>query len=219
MKKEGGNNVIIMAGMIGIGKTTYTKAIAEHFSSTAFYEKVEGNPVLEDFYADPKRHAFHLQIFFLSSRFHQIKRALQHQNNVLDRSIFEDALFCRIQHEVYGNISKTEYETYLSLLDNMMEDLEGLPKKSPDLMVYLRGDFDTVISRIKKRGRSFEQAEKDSSLYNYYKELHSRYDTWASEYNSSPMITLQAEDFDLDSEDSKQKMLRIVEEKLKEIRG
>lgn len=209
--------IITLAGMIGIGKTTYTQAIAESLGSKPFYEAVKNNPILEDFYENPKRHAFHLQIFFLSSRFRQIKKALRHQNNVLDRSIYEDSLFCQIQHEVYNNISKTEFETYQSLLDNMMEDLEGMPKKSPDLMIYLRGDFDTVINRIKKRGRSFEQPEDNPDLYQYYKELHSRYDGWAKNYDKSPLLVLQAEDFEVETELGKKKMLETVHRKLEEL--
>ncbi|MBC8831926.1 deoxynucleoside kinase, partial [Escherichia coli] len=67
-----------------------------------------------------------------------IKAALTDQNNVLDRSIYEDALFTQINYEE-GNISEPEMDTYLDLLDNMMEELEFMPKKAPDLLIYLRG--------------------------------------------------------------------------------
>lgn len=218
MNFKGGNSVITMAGMIGIGKTTYTNAISAKLGSIPFFEVVKGNPVLEDFYKDPKRNAFHLQIFFLSSRFQQIKKALQHQNNILDRSIYEDALFCQIQHEVYGNISRTEYQTYLSLMENMMEEIKGLPKKSPDLMVYLRGDFKTVIDRIQKRGRPFEQTENNPDLHDYYRELHSRYDDWANSYTHSPILVIQVENYDLEKEADREAVGELVENKLIEIR-
>ncbi|CCQ24330.1 Deoxyguanosine kinase [Listeria monocytogenes N53-1] len=48
-------------------------------------------------------------------------------------------------------------DTYLDLLDNMMEELAYMPKKAPDLLIYLRGSLDTVLSRIALRGRPYEQ--------------------------------------------------------------
>lgn len=77
-----------------------------------------------------------------------IKQALSDDNNVLDRSIYEDALFTR-ENNAEGNITDTELGVYLSLLDNMMNDLERLPKKAPDLMVYSETNFDTILYRIK----------------------------------------------------------------------
>ena len=144
--------VIITAGMIGVGKTTLTGKIAEHLNTKAYYEPVGENPVLPLYYANPKQYGFLLQIHFLNKRFSMIKQALSDDNNVLDRSIYEDALFTR-ENNAEGNISDTELEVYLKLLDNMMADLNRLPKKAPDLMVYSETDFETILYRIKKRGR------------------------------------------------------------------
>ena len=143
--------VIVLAGMIGAGKTKYTEMIANELGSLPFYESVDDNRILEMFYKDPKRWAFALQIHFLNTRFKSIKEALKHQHNVLDRSIYEDALFTQINFE-NGNMSEAEMDTYLSLLDNMMEELDGMPKKAPDLLVYLQGPLDIHLQRIKKRG-------------------------------------------------------------------
>lgn len=74
-----------------------------------------------------------MQLTFLSSRFRSIKEALVDKNNVLDRSIYEDWYFCKVNHEI-GRISELEFKIYEELLENMMEEL---PKKAPDLMVYL----------------------------------------------------------------------------------
>lgn len=123
--------------MIGAGKTTYTKYISEHFGSEAFYESVDDNPCFERFYEDKEKMGFALQIHFLNTRFRSIKDAFRHQNNVLDRSIYEDALFTKINNE-QGNIRDEEMNIYLSLLDNMMEELEGMPKKAPDLLIHLQ---------------------------------------------------------------------------------
>ena len=114
--------MIITAGMIGVGKTTLTAKIADHLHTKAFFEPVGENPVLPLYYKDPKQYGFLLQIYFLNKRFSMIKQALSDDNNVLDRSIYEDALFTK-ENNAEGNISDTELDVYLKLLDNMMSDL------------------------------------------------------------------------------------------------
>lgn len=79
-----------------------------------------------------------LQLWFLNTRFKAIKEALYNDNNVLDRSIYEDWYFAKKNQEL-GRISPLEMEVYENLLNNMMEELDGCPKKAPDLMVYLKG--------------------------------------------------------------------------------
>ena len=88
------------------------------------------------------------------------QQALVHRHNVLDRSIYEDALFTKINYEE-GNMSEAEMILYTDLLDNMMEELQDIPKKAPDLLIYLRGSLDTHLERIKKRGRPFEDRSKE----------------------------------------------------------
>lgn len=214
---KGDNNaVIVLAGMIGAGKSTYTKLISEALESEAFYESVDDNRILEKFYEDPKRWAFSLQIYFLNTRFRSIKQALQHQNNVLDRSIYEDALFTKINHQ-QGNMSDAEMDTYLDLLDNMMEELDSLPKKAPDLLIYLRGSLDTVLSRIKKRGRSFEQIDGNDGLLDYYTLLHSHYDDWFNQYDKSETLVIDIDQHDLENPADAEKIIQLINNKIKSI--
>ncbi|KRN57462.1 deoxynucleoside kinase [Carnobacterium divergens] len=211
---KGDNNaVIVLAGMIGAGKSTYTKLISEALESDAFYESVDDNRILEKFYEDPKRWAFSLQIYFLNTRFRSIKQALQHQHNVLDRSIYEDALFTKINHQ-QGNMSDAEMDTYLDLLDNMMEELDSLPKKAPDLLIYLRGSLDTVLSRIKKRGRSFEQIDGNEGLLDYYTLLHSHYDDWFDQYDKSATLVIDIDQHDLENPADAEKIIQLIHNKL-----
>lgn len=210
----GDNYVIVLAGMIGAGKTTYTKYISEEFNSEAFYESVDDNPVLARFYEDKEKWGFALQIHFLNTRFKSIKRALEHQNNVLDRSIYEDALFTKINNE-QGNIKDEEMGIYLSLLDNMMEEIKGMPKKAPDLLVYLGGSFEKHMEHIKKRGRDYEQTPEQVE---YFKLLHSKYDPWFEEYNYSPKIKFSIDDYNMENEEDRKYILKTIKEKLEEIR-
>ncbi|WP_420912532.1 deoxynucleoside kinase [Listeria floridensis] len=209
-------NVIVLAGMIGAGKSSYTEMIARELDSTAFYESIQDNRILEMFYADQARWAFALQIYFLNTRFRSIKAALRDQNNVLDRSIYEDALFTQINYEE-GNISAPEMDTYLDLLDNMMEELGSLPKKSPDLLIYLRGSLDTVLKRIKQRGRPYEQINENPSLLEYYKRLHARYDSWFESYDKSATLVINIDELDITNSEDAYQVMQQIRTKLKEV--
>ena len=210
--------VIVVGGMIGLGKTSVTKILADALHGEAFFEKVEGNKLLEQFYtatpeeSEKNRYPFLLQLHFLSTRFQLIKEACIKNNNVLDRSIYEDLYFCKRNMEL-GKISQLEMSIYASLVNNMMEEIDGLPKKAPDLMVYLTGSFDTVLDRIKKRGRKFEL---DKSLVDYYKYIWSGYDEWIyNSYDKSDVITIDMDTMDVvNNEDDKTKLIKLVVDKL-----
>lgn len=122
--------LIVLAGTIGAGKSSLAAALGEHLGTDVFYEAVDNNPVLDLYYQDPKKYAFLLQIYFLNKRFKSIKEAYQADNNILDRSIFEDELFLKLNYK-NGNVTKTELDIYQELLANMLEELEGMPKKTP----------------------------------------------------------------------------------------
>ena len=119
--------VIVVGGMIGLGKTSVSEIIAKEFNSKVFYESVEDNPILPLFYNSTdeeiklNRYPFLLQLFFLDKRFKSIKQALTSKNNVLDRSIYEDWYFCKRNMDL-GRISELEMSVYESLLNNMMEE-------------------------------------------------------------------------------------------------
>ncbi len=150
--------MIVLAGTIGAGKSSLAKALGEHLGTDVYYEAVDNNPVLDLYYQDPKKYAFLLQIYFLNKRFESIKMAYTQENNVLDRSIFEDELFLTLNYK-NGNVTKTELEIYQNLLSNMLEEMEGMPKKRPDLLVYIDVSFETMLSRIAQRGRNSEQSD------------------------------------------------------------
>ncbi|UQS85233.1 deoxynucleoside kinase [Apilactobacillus apisilvae] len=209
--------VIITAGMIGVGKTTLTEKIAKHLDTKAFYEPVGGNPVLPLYYKDPKQYGFLLQIYFLNKRFEMIKKALSDDNNILDRSIYEDALFTK-QNNVEGNITDSELKIYLSLLDRMMSELEALPKKAPDLMVYAQTDFETILKRIKKRGRDYEQFDNNPKLKDYYYNMWSAYKNWYEDYDASPKMKIDLQKYDLSEEKNVEIILNQIDNELKKIR-
>ena len=209
--------MIVLAGTIGAGKTSLTRMLADHLGSQAFYESVDDNEILPLFYQDPKKYGFLLQIYFLNKRFSMIKQALSDDNNVLDRSIYEDALFTK-ENNAEGNISDTELDVYLKLLDNMMSDLNKLPKKAPDLMVYSETSFETILYRIKKRGRDYEQIDNNPELKDYYYKMWSAYQDWYQEYDASPKMKIDLDKYDLEDPQNVTTVLGMIDERLAQIR-
>lgn len=187
--------VIVLAGTIGAGKSSLAKALGEYLGTDVYYEAVDNNPVLDLYYQDPKKYAFLLQIYFLNKRFESIKMAYAQENNVLDRSIFEDELFLTLNYK-NGNVTKTELEIYQNLLSNMLEEMEGMPKKRPDLLVYIDVSFETMLSRIEQRGRSYEQIDEQPGLKTYYHQVHEEYPTWYENYDASPKIRINGDALD-----------------------
>lgn len=208
--------------MIGLGKTSVAKLLGKHFKTEVFYESVDDNPILPLFYTatseeiEKYRYPFLLQLHFLDTRFKSIKAALYHDNNILDRSIYEDWYFAKVNNEL-GRISDLEFEIYDRLLNNMLQELEELPKKSPDLMIYLKGSFDTVLERILKRGRSYEL---DTQLEAYYRKLWEGYDNWVMRhYKASEVIIIDMDQYDVvNREADAKRLVTKVEEQLKKIR-
>ena len=213
--------VITIAGFIGGGKSSLAKILSEHLNSEAFYESVDDNPILPLFYTASKeeislnRYPFLLQLWFLNTRFKSIKRALANKNNVLDRSIYEDLYFCQVNYEL-GRISELEFEIYKSLLNNMLEELDELPKKAPDLMIYLKGNFETFLSRIVGRGREYEL---DEELYDYYYKLWQGYDNWIQEYYTlSEIVVIDIDKYDyVNNQEDKKEVLKLITDALNTI--
>lgn len=221
--------MITLAGTIGAGKTVWGKVIAEHFGVDLVEEKVEGNPFLAKFYDDPKRYSFHLQVYFLNHRFKAIKKAMTHPNTVLDRSIYEDAMvFARLQYE-NGSMDKAEYNTYLELHENMMQELHDLYaqqilfKKSPDLLVLVHGSLNEAMRRIKKRGRLYEQIEGNAELYQYYQDLYNIYENeFIPDYlekGISPVYIIDIDKIEISNPLDVKEALEGIESTLKRERG
>lgn len=210
--------MIAIAGTIGAGKTSLTQLLADHLNSKAFYESVDDNKILPLFYKNPKKYGFLLQIYFLNKRIDEIKDSYDNDLNVLDRSIFEDALLFKLNADM-GRATQTESDIYSSLLANMMEELPEQPhQKSPDLLITIRVSFETMLKRIEKRGRSYEQIANDSSLYSYYQNLNNRYRDWYAQYDKSPKMLIDGDKYDfVEDPTAAQEVLKMVDRKLAEL--
>lgn len=190
------NSVLTVAGTVGIGKSTLTKALARALNFKTSFEKVDNNPYLENFYKDFERWSFHLQIYFLAERFKEQKKIFEYGGGfVQDRSIYEDTgIFARMHYEK-GTMSKTDYETYTGLFEAMVMT-PYFPH--PDVLIYLEGTLDEVLERIERRGR---EMEKETPI-SYWEEMHERYERWISNFNSCPIVRISIADYDLMKEEN-----------------
>lgn len=185
------NSVITIAGTVGVGKSTMTNALATALDFKTSFEKVDSNPYLDKFYADFERWSFHLQIYFLAERFKEQKKIFEYGGGFIqDRSIYEDTgIFAKMHYEK-GTMSEVDYETYKSLFDAMVMT-PYFPH--PDLLIYLEGSLDDILSRITLRGRPMEQKTPIS----YWEEMHRRYENWINNFNACPVLRININDYDI----------------------
>jgi len=179
---------IAVSGNIGSGKTTLAIKLAKHYGWHAELEAVENNPYLADFYEDMKHWSFHLQVFFLNSRFNQIKRIREGGLSVIqDRTIYEDAYIFAANLHKSKLISDRDYENYLSLFDSMINYV-----KAPDLLIYLKADIPKLVGQIEKRGRHYENAIR----IDYLKNLNSHYEEWIGGYDKGKLLIVDVNQMD-----------------------
>lgn len=179
---------IAIAGNIGVGKTTLAQKLAAHYQGEVLYESVQDNPYLKDFYEDMDRWAFHLQIYFLNSRYIQGLYAQNQSSFIIqDRSIYEDAnIFAKTLYED-GHLCERDYQNYLNIFQSLCKSLEA-----PDLLIYLKANLPKLKKYIQKRGRSYEQDIPDE----YLLKLNNQYENWIKEYKAGPLLILDVNDKD-----------------------
>jgi deoxyadenosine/deoxycytidine kinase len=179
---------LLVAGNIGVGKTSLTDRLAARLGWEAAYESVADNPYLADFYADMRAWAFHLQIFFLGHRAEQHRRlASSSLSAICDRSIYEDAyIFARALYQM-GNMTERDYLAYRRLFRMVVEQLAA-----PDLLLYLEASVETLLERIRGRGREIESGITGD----YLALLNGFYADWMADFDLCPILTLPADRLD-----------------------
>jgi len=183
------SKMIVLAGNVGAGKSTFTEMLSKELNFSPYYESVSDNPFLKDFYVDQKRWSYHLQTYFLFHRFKNIKKILENSDNaVLDRSIYEDAEIFAKNLFNSGKMSESEYFSYRQIFYTMLDFI-----KKPDLLIYIETNIDTVMERIKKRGRDMEI----QTPRNYWKSLDDLYSQWIENYDYSEVYKINGNETDI----------------------
>ena len=202
---------LVISGNIGVGKTTLAEKLSKKYNWKILLEEVDNNPYLDDFYKSMKNWSFHLQIFFLNSRFKQIQNISKTNDTIIqDRSIYED-------YEVFtknlfdsGILLKREFENYKRLYDTILEYV-----KVPDLLIYIRNkNINNIINNIKKRNRNFEKKINTE----YLKNLNNYYENWIKNYSNKNLLIIDVtnKDFIKNSKDLKN-IYNIIETKINEL--
>lgn len=179
---------IAIAGNVGVGKSTLTYLLSQHLGWVPFPEAVDDNPYLADFYQDMRRWSFHSQVFFLSRRLRHHRQLLDHPTSVVqDRSVYEDAevFACNLYRQ--GHMDDRDYRSYRELYEVLTSFLPP-----PDLVVYLRASVDTLLDRIHRRGRDYEQDISPA----YLAQLNQLYEQWIESFDLCPVLTVPADSLD-----------------------
>ena len=171
---------------MGVGKSTLTSLLSEYLCWEPFYEAVDDNPYLADFYQDMRTWSFHSQVFFLSRRLGHHRQIIERPGTVVqDRSVYEDAeIFARNLY-LQGNMTDRDWESYWELYQTVITILPP-----PDLVIYLQASVPVLQERIRQRGRDYEQ----QIATEYLTQLNELYETWVDSFGLCPVLTVPTAD-------------------------
>ena len=175
---------IAIEGPIGVGKTSLTGLLAKRFKGTRVLADVE-NPFLDDFYKDKRGAAFRTELFFLLSRYDQ-QRGVSQRDLFMEMTI-ADYTFQKSKIFAYLTLDDSELMIYNRLYELLNETV---PR--PDLVIYLQGNLDTLLKRIKKRGRAYEKAISPQ----YLQELSEAYSHYFYRYDETPLLVVNTNEID-----------------------
>jgi deoxyguanosine kinase len=181
---------IAIEGVIGAGKTTLAKMLADRLNAELMLDDAFNNPFLADFYKNPKRYALSTQLYFLLTRYQQqqklMVRDLFAQRIVCDYSFGRDSVFASI------TLSERELVLYEKILPALTQEL---PK--PDITIYLQTSTPILLQRIKKRNIRFERTIDDE----YLEKLNEAFNYYFFHYDDSPLLVVKTDDIDFVNND------------------
>ena len=195
------NRYIVVEGVIGVGKTSLTRLLAERLQAKLVLEEVEENPFLKDFYRDRERFSFQTQMHFLFGRYQQ-QRSMRQMDLFSERTV-SDYLFQK--DRIFASLNLSERE--LALYEKVAGWLE-LEVAKPDVVVYLQANTETLMERISKRGRPFER-DMDRA---YIGALNEAYNHFFFHFIDAPLLVVNtnAIDFVNHTEDFEDLLKRIL---------
>jgi len=200
------NKYIAVAGNIGAGKSSLTALLGKNFGWKTFFESVDDNPYLSDFYEDMRRWSFNLQIYFLSSRFRHQKEMLESDASLIqDRTIYEDVeIFAKNLHNM-NLMSDRDFKNYSALFEQMSYYL-----RPPDLLIYLRAEVPTLVRQIQSRGRDYENTIR----IEYLESLNKLYEDWVDRYEHEKLI-INTDNLDfVNNKEDLGKVIELVDQRL-----
>lgn len=187
---------VVVEGPIGVGKTTLARKLADSFGSDLLLEGANENPFLEKFYENPEVAALPTQLYFLLQRAKQLKEMKQSDMfnpvRVSDYLIDKDRLFAEL------TLDEDELDLYEQVYASLTLDVP-----QPDLVVYLQAPVEILLERIEKRGIAHERIIEAA----YLERLCDSYIQFFYQYNSAPLLIVNAADIDFASNEEDYQML------------
>ena len=198
---------VAVAGNIGAGKTSLAELLSKHYSWEAHFEDVIDNPYLDDFYSHMERWSFNLQVYFLNSRFRQLKNfKASNKDFIQDRTIYEDSSIFAPNLHAMGLMNQRDFNNYQSLFGLMESVVEG-----PDMLIYLRSSIPNLVHKIHKRGREYE----NSISIEYLSRLNERYEAWISTYDKGKLLIVDVDQYDfVENKDDLGKIIEKIDAEL-----
>jgi deoxyadenosine/deoxycytidine kinase len=174
---------IAIEGVIGVGKTSLARLLAERFRARLVLEEPEANPFLPDFYKNPRRYAFQTQMFFLVSRYKDLRDRVH--PDLFHEGVVADYLFQK--DRIFANLNLNDRE--LQLYDTIAPLLEA-EVPAPSLVVYLQASPEVIHRRIQQRGRPYERMMDPK----YTATLAEAYNYFFFHYRESPLLVVQTDE-------------------------
>jgi deoxyguanosine kinase len=175
-------NFITIEGCIGAGKTTLSKKLSDRLACPSVLENFEDNPYLQNFYNDPEKHAFSLELYFMAERYQQQKKLLENMNLFEQKVVSDYAFFKSL---VFANITlkEDELQLYKMLFHIIYPNI-----KAPEIILYLHKPVDLLLENIKKRGRAYETGISAE----YLEKLNTTYLDFFKQQDKSTVIILDS---------------------------
>lgn len=173
---------IVIEGPIGAGKTSLARKLGTATGAHLVLEQPGANPFLERFYRDGRRYALPTQLFFLFQRVQLLDGLKQldlfHSLVVGDFLLQKDPLFARL------TLADDEMRLYDTILAQLAP---AVP--SPDLVIYLQAQSETLIDRIHRRGDPIEASISEA----YLRSLTDAYTSFFHQYDAAPVLMVNTE--------------------------
>lgn len=194
-------NYIAIEGNIGAGKSTLTELLSKDIDAKALFEQFADNPYLPEFYKNPEKNAFPLEVSFLAERYRQLKEQFE-QPDIFQPTVVSDYVFHKSLLFARFTLGESEFLVFEKVFQLLNQ---AAPK--PDVLIYLHRELPSLLEHIKKRGRSYEQQipgdylqKVSESYFQYFKEVH-----------NFPIVLVDADKHDfLHNADERNKLLRYL---------
>ncbi len=183
---------IAIEGNIGAGKTTLAKMLKAELASELILEQFSDNPFLSNFYDNPERHAFSVELFFMAERHKQFQEHFSKPSLFSTPQVVSDYVFEKTVLFAKNNLAQEEFRLFQRLFFALKSNFP-----EPDIVIYLYRDIPHLMNNIKSRGRDYEQ----QISADYLSEIQQAYLSYFKTVQNYPIIVMDIGDLDFTNDD------------------